>query len=382
MTTEQVDSPGTARQRRKARHWLGVHQTGRPLSGRQLRKWRQWSADPGNGTEYDHLVHLYEMFRSLPEPALPTGDELRTAADDPVGLRRYLQKTEFPNWLRKSLQVARGLWIQSPRPLVFAVAAVLVTYLIVSANMSDARAPGVLTASALVYETRSGEHRKFDLPDGSRVTLEESTTVKFDMTGRERTAILTHGAAVFEVSHNPTLPFRVYAGTGSTTAVGTAFYVEDSSDRVIVKVIEGTVLIDPYQQMHTLGWTAAFRRTDFGRPAPVEVSNGHELAYDVRGTAGTVHTTDSKAVAALLEAPLMYRRRPLQEVVADVQHYSSRHIDVDPAAGRLPFTGTIGRESIDRWVQGLHETLPVEVVDSDHNHLQIRVVSQPARDEP
>lgn len=381
MSQERTDSTHARRRRREARHWYSVHRSGRALSGRRLKRWRQWSADPANGVQYDQLVFLYDVLLSL-EPPRPTDDGLRTALGDQVGLRRYLPRMELRNWLRESFQLARELWIQSPRPVVFAVTAILAAYGIASLTSRTPLSLGILTASAHVYETRSGELRRFTLPDGSVATLKGVTTVKFDISARERAAVLAHGGAVFQVSHNPTLPFRVYAGTGTTTAVGTAFYVEDSSDRVIVQVIEGTVVIDPRGQMSTQSWNSLFRPADFQRPAPVEVTNGNELTYNVRGAAGAVHATNSKAVVALLNAPLVYRHRPLQEVVDDVQHYSSRRIDVDPAAGDLPFTGKIGRESIDRWVRGLPKVLPVNVVDSDHGHLRIRVVPPPPQAEP
>jgi ferric-dicitrate binding protein FerR (iron transport regulator) len=114
----------------------------------------------------------------------------------------------------------------------------------------------------------------------------------------------------------------------------------------------------------------------------VEVTNGHELTYDVTGVPGEVHPTDSKSVAELLNASLQYRRRPLREVIEDVQHYIRRHIEIDPAAGELPFTGVIGRENIESWVHELHRTMPVETVDAGSNRLSIRRVASPTDPAP
>jgi hypothetical protein len=38
-----------------------------------LMRWRQWSTNRADGRQNVQLVHLYELFGSLEEPALPKG---------------------------------------------------------------------------------------------------------------------------------------------------------------------------------------------------------------------------------------------------------------------------------------------------------------------
>ncbi len=379
MTVEQTDSPQAAQRRRETRHWYHVHQSGRRLSARRWQEWRLWLADSENGAEYNRLIQMYDLCRSSPEPGSPTTVELRaTAPADPVALRRFLPKADRWRGLKESLQAIRELWPQWRRPFLFALITGVVAFAVIP---FASQRPESLPGNGL-YGATSGEHRQFPLPDGSMLTLDGSAAVRFSMSARERSAVLEYGVAIFEVSHNPALPFHVYAGTGRTTALGTSFCVQNFSDQVVVKVLAGAVVIDPREQIDTPGWTSIFRPADAGQPTPLKVTHGNELTYDVRGAAGAVQPTDSRSVTALLDAPLKFRHRPLQEVVDDVQHYSTRHIDVDPAAGKLPFTGVIGRESIDLWVRGLHEIMPVEVVDSDHNHLRVRVISPSVNTDP
>ena len=82
---------------------------------------------------------------------------------------------------------------------------------------------------------------KITLADGSIVTLNTASRIETRMNGQERTVRLLEGEAFFEVAHDATRPFRVYAGDGMTVAVGTAFSVRLNKNAVEVVVSEGKV---------------------------------------------------------------------------------------------------------------------------------------------
>jgi transmembrane sensor len=375
MTTGQSDSARADRLWHEAGEWYFDNQSEPPQSAATLRHWRRWVSDPENGAKYDEFARLYAAIRAVPPPPPPTDAEVREAACESSGLRRYLSLLAHGDGPVEGLH---GLWREWSRPVIFAatVAAVACALLLINTARHPASSDSPMTFEYL-YEAAPGEHRQFALRDGSVVTLVGATSVKFSFSTRERSVNLERGTAIFEVSHDATRPFRVHAGVGETTAVGTEFYVQRTSDQVVVKVVEGTVAVAPLDPTLKLGWTSTFRPF-YRQPSPITVTHGEEMSYDTRGDVSNVHPTDTTAVTALVDSPLEYRGRALREVIQDLQHYTSRRLEIDPAAGQFRFQGRIGRQNIQHWVRGLNKLFPVEIIDSDPDRLIIRATPEPA----
>ena len=92
-----------------------------------------------------------------------------------------------------------------------------------------------------IYSTALGEQRLAELPDGSTLQLNTNTQVEVDFSKGLRKIRLLKGEAHFDVAHNPSRPFEVYAGDGMVKAVGTAFSVYLNNHDVEVTVTEGRV---------------------------------------------------------------------------------------------------------------------------------------------
>ena len=98
--------------------------------------------------------------------------------------------------------------------------------------------------SSSVVETATAELRSVRLPDGSRAALGPETRLEIDFSERSRSLTMTSGEAYFEVVHAPERPFSVDTPAGRVIAVGTAFSVNASPDRVAVAVAQGVVRVD------------------------------------------------------------------------------------------------------------------------------------------
>src|SRR3954469_543569 len=77
----------------------------------------------------------------------------------------------------------------------------------------------------LFYETAIGGHERVILADGSSVVLNTNSRVNVDFTGNRRDIHLVRGEAYFEVVHDKTRPFTVYANNYVVRDIGTAFDV-------------------------------------------------------------------------------------------------------------------------------------------------------------
>ncbi|PZP49308.1 MAG: hypothetical protein DI598_08145, partial [Pseudopedobacter saltans] len=94
----------------------------------------------------------------------------------------------------------------------------------------------------------------YTLPDGSIVSLKKEAEISFEKgfsTGRN--ILLVKGDAFFKVQKNPNAPFSVFAKGIKTTALGTAFWVENPAldSSVTVRLKEGKVrLVSIEEQFH------------------------------------------------------------------------------------------------------------------------------------
>lgn len=85
------------------------------------------------------------------------------------------------------------------------------------------------------------------LPDGSEVDVASSSSITYDEAfGSKHRHVELKGKALFEVTHNPALPFTVDAGPVQITVLGTNFLVEAEhpEDSVVVIVNRGKVRVE------------------------------------------------------------------------------------------------------------------------------------------
>lgn len=165
-----------------------------------------------------------------------------------------------------------------------------------------------------VYKTRVGDQQKITLEDGSIVTLNTASRIETRMNGQERTVRLLEGEAYFEVAHDPSRPFRVYAGDGVTVAVGTAFSVRLKKDAVEVVVSEGKV--------------SYARVTDVPAPEPVAyVAAGQTASFSDSIAIAPVDVAVIDRKLSWTEGRLVFAGDPLSSVVADIARYTDIHFD-------------------------------------------------------
>lgn len=92
--------------------------------------------------------------------------------------------------------------------------------------------------------TPAGQVERIALADGSVVELgpDSAIAVKYDQQGR--TVRLLSGQAMFDVTHDPSKPFRVKAGDVTTTVLGTRFDVRMIGETTSVSVNRGHVRVE------------------------------------------------------------------------------------------------------------------------------------------
>jgi transmembrane sensor len=366
MTGDAAPTPNEGEQPlQDAAYWFVRHESGGELTTAEMQAWDAWICDERNNAEYEQLYRTQWQLRALPRPSLPTDQELQADRDEPPGDASDVPRSQTdPDELGPRQDNARKI-------VAGAINAGIALFVVIAIYLS--LYPGSLALGPdQKYSTAVGDQRDYVLEDGSVVTLAAASSLTVSFSATRRTAVLNQGEARFRVKHERRRPFIVLADSGSITAVGTVFDVRRYSNRVLVTVSEGAVEVAPresHAQNTHLDSAVVEETTSW---TPLRVANGEEMTYNSSGEATAPRPTDAKIAQDWAQGMLVYRRRPLREVIEDLKRYSSRHILLDSAAAELPYTGTLLTSDLDPWLRGLPNVSPVEVVDSQSDAILIR----------
>lgn len=210
-------------------------------------------------------------------------------------------------------------------PLLKMAAAISAVVVIGAILLQTQSEPRVAT-----FATNVGGHEVLKLADGSRIELNTSTKLRTLLSGATRTVWLDEGEAYFQVKHDVSRPFIVYAAGHRLTDIGTRFLVKSAARRVQVTLIDGEV---------------RFESSDAG----IHEHSALMTAGDV-----VVATADSMSVArqpiSKLENQLGWRRgilvfkhTTLGDAVEQFNRYNVHKIAIaDPRVANLTIDGTFG----------------------------------------
>jgi transmembrane sensor len=112
--------------------------------------------------------------------------------------------------------------------------------------------------------THTGERKIITLPDGSKITLNNSSRLKFPQSfSRKMREVFLDGEAFFEVAHDKNRPFIVRAGKLNVQVLGTSFNIRhyDTDKTIDVVVATGRVGIHAKNIKNSLMLTPGNRLT-------------------------------------------------------------------------------------------------------------------------
>lgn len=133
----------------------------------------------------------------------------------------------------------------SPFKQLLRVAAVILiialpAYYFASFDNNSEVTPTQVEMAMQKFETPRGESASMELSDGSKITLNSMSSVRFPKEFKEdRREIYLEGEAFFTVSHNENVPFVVHSNGVEVKVLGTEFnvdaYKEDEAVEVVVR---------------------------------------------------------------------------------------------------------------------------------------------------
>jgi transmembrane sensor len=149
---------------------------------------------------------------------------------------------------------------------------------------------------------------------------------------------LARGEALFDVRHNPTIPFTVAAGATEVRDIGTVFEVgtNDSGARVIVS--QGVVSVSD--------------------PHGATVLRANQAISAIDGQMGPVLAVDADRETAWTRGLLIFNDRDLSAIINTLRPFQDRGTIwlLNSAAGQRKLTAVVNTEQLDSWLDSLGKT--------------------------
>lgn len=195
------------------------------------------------------------------------------------------------------------------------------------------------------FRTGTGERRTVTTPDGSTVEMDAGTAISVHFKDGVRQLRLLSGRAVFTVVADGTRPFEVVCGGGSTRMQGGVFAVHKRPNDTAVAVVKEA---------------ASVHMCDTGNDGPrVRIAAGERVTYGPGGIGQVVSAADG-AETAWQRNRMVFRERPLGDVVADLNRYRHGRIVIwDETLNALRVDGAFNTDTPDAALQAIVSTLPV-----------------------
>lgn len=190
------------------------------------------------------------------------------------------------------------------------------------------------------FQTKTGQRATVTLSDGTIVTLDSETQMRFMDKSRERDVILFRGRAFFKVAKNAARPFVVNAEGQRVRAIGTAFEVSIDRGQVAVVLAEGKVRVEEARKP-ALG-------TDMtpGRQLVINSTNAKKR--------WVLSNVDVKKETGWTEGRLTFVHDSLTQAVAEVNRYSTRKLTFkDGAIPDKEIVGVFSAGDIEGFIRAL-----------------------------
>ncbi len=251
---------------------------------------------PDNKDAFEDSLEVWEAV----EKAKTNLDVNTAAAWNKMDQRLKKARTSSPpNALVKPLPLIRP-WMK--------IAAAIVVLLGVSFWLFNREKTALFTDPIVVKEKTSVE-----LPDGSKVWLNENTKLTYEKLFDKRVVQL-EGEAFFEVAKLQGKPFEIYAGKSKTTVLGTSFNVRayPKEQAIEIAVEEGKVAFIAQKQVKKLTFLKAgeyafyLKRTE-------KIEKANEMNWNA---------------AAWKKRALTFNNTRIKEVIKALERYYNIEIEV------------------------------------------------------
>ncbi|NMM47552.1 FecR family protein [Marinigracilibium pacificum] len=125
---------------------------------------------------------------------------------------------------------------------------IILTFFLLPGNLSNGNFESQ-TITWVKKSTKDGQRLTLFLTDGSKIKLNSRSEIQYQQSFNENEVrlIKLKGEAFFEVAEDSTRPFRVYAGSTITEALGTSFNIKSEVNQTGISLVTGKVKVSDLQ---------------------------------------------------------------------------------------------------------------------------------------
>ncbi|MBS0361399.1 MAG: FecR domain-containing protein [Proteobacteria bacterium] len=210
----------------------------------------------------------------------------------------------------------------------------------------------VFAPETQTFATAKGERKAVTLADGSTVELNGGSRLSVTLARHERRLSLPQGEAIFDVTPDKSRPFLIAVGDRTVRVVGTRFDVRHLGDDLSVTVERGVVEVRPADGVK-------------GRIWRLHPGERLDVVEGPAAPAPQLSVADPQAVESWRTGKLIYRDRPLGEVVADLNQQFARPVVLeDPALARTRVSGVLILDNEEAVTRRLALLAPIKALPS------------------
>ncbi|MBL4853315.1 MAG: FecR domain-containing protein [Robiginitomaculum sp.] len=252
-----------------------------------------------------------------------------------------------------------------------AVGALAATILVMVGIPSYKFATRIEPGFAATYQTAIGEQETINLPDGSQIILNTNSVVSVAFSKENRKIFLSKGEAFFEVESDKSKPFSVNTDKGIVTAIGTAFSVRLTDNKLDVLVTEGRVTLKSTPLKPTSDILIPNKPKDVLPVLEVSAGQAAVLGGGVESVSIVLPPALEKQVD-WQDGELSFKGETLGEVINDISRYTDLTIEIageDLRAQRIVAYYKVG--DVERLFEALNVMANIEVERVSNTHVKL-----------
>jgi transmembrane sensor len=221
------------------------------------------------------------------------------------------------------------------------------------------------------YATLIGQQMDARFDDGSIIHLNTNTRIETEFSDEKRIIKLIKGEALFEVAHDPSRPFIVYAGDRLVQAIGTKFIVHLKSENVQVTVTDGKVKMSKVALNTKLTDIKELNNTSIQKD-DVYIAKGEKVIASSNQTPKLTHIKPEniKRELAWLDGKLIFENEELFDVIEEINRYVDIQIVLkEPSLHNIRISGRFDLGDSEALIEALELSFNMKSLRLDSNKI-------------
>jgi len=303
----------------------------------QLDTWMQ--EQDTNQADYDASKQVWDAAKS--------DDTFKVNTDDAWG--KFEGKMAWDDTIEENTPTAKVVSL-SPMKQLLRIAAVL----LVAGGAFWFYQNSMTNGAMATIQTEENERKEVALPDGSKIWLNERSTITYDKAFASRNVTLK-GEAFFDIARDEQRPFRIQAAKTETEVLGTSFNIRAYPEESAIEVAVKTGKVSFSENIANL--------------KPLILTKGHKGILDKKDWVLKKETPNNENALSWKTGQLSFDNATMKTIVSDLEKHFDTNISAqNTAILNCHFTGKFSDAKISEILTALSFALDIETNENQNNY--------------